>query len=372
MAQAQEMEGITEITSGNETPPTEKCEPNLTEACSNQDDCKSCYNYDAFCLWCPLDTVMRIQTDPDPYYARLTNVSTFTNKTGGEQGYCGYGHSTKCIGNWNGDEYYIDYYFLRDRNCVGSQCVGPEEKLPLVKFLTKDVLDNWKKELLKNISEEYFEEHFDIESIHGYVSIDQNGNHKFEARIYYLFKYDWVTTSNAGQGGSWDLFTIAEKKNDIWQKLIEDEISSYYQQELERWHNLDKIKVTEYEIKSVIPRNETISKLKECHGDMEIDSVTIGSENKTLFLMVGGNVAINTERCEISHENTYTIVLGGVNLITGDSICTSHEAPCALYAPGEKSGITDGVPGISNVIIYFIIGIFVIIILFVLFKRRYK
>jgi hypothetical protein len=363
-------EQVGELVQVNETPPAERCEPNLGDICSNLEDCKSCYSYTAFCLWCPEDTVMKIQVDADPYYAELTNKTTFVTKNGGEQGYCGYGHTTKCIGNWNGDEYYIDYYFLRDRDCVSDQCVGPEEKLPLVKFLTKDMLDAWKNEILKTISENYFNQHLDIESIHGYIQIDQDGNHKFEARIYYKFKYDWATTSEAGHGDSWDRFVVAEKRNGVWGKLTENEMSSYYQQELERWHNLGKIKATEQEISSIISEQEVLSKLKSCNNDMEIDTITIGSENKTIYFMADGKVDINTANCAISHENKYNVVLAGVNLITGEFTCTSHEAPCAIYAPKDDGG-RQPITG-QNLILYVGIGIFIIvlIIVFVLIKRR--
>jgi len=355
----------------NETPPSERCEPNLGETCSSQEDCKSCYSYTAFCLWCPEDTVMKIQSDADPYYAKLTNKTTFVTKNGGEQGYCGYGHTTRCIGNWNGDEYQIDYYYSRDRDCVSNQCIGPEEKLPLVKFLTKDVLNSWKKEVLKTISEDYFNQHFDIENINGYVQIDQDGNHKFEARIYYKFKYDWATTSEAGHADSWDRFVVAEKRNGVWEKLTENEMSFYYQQELERWHNLGKIKATEQEINPIISEQEVISKLKSCNNDMEIDTITIGSENKTIYFMADGKVDINTANCAISHENKYTVVSAGVNLITGESTCASHEAPCAIYATKEGFGkqLLTG----QNLILYVSIGIIfiiVLIIVFVLIKRR--
>jgi hypothetical protein len=339
---------------------------NFGEICKTSDDCII-----GSCLYCPSDTQALIQTDEDPSYAELTNNTHFITRKGGDQGFCGslMGDATRCLGNWNNDEYFIDYMFLRETTGVGNMFVEPAEKLPLVKFLTKDVLDSWKKEVLKNISEAYFNEHFDIDSIHGEVMVEENGNHKFVARIYYLFKYDWATISLPGGNGAWDMFVIAEKINGNWQKLTEDKMIYSCGQELQRWHDLGLVKITEYEIPSIISKEQVISSLEKCDSNMKIDTISIGSENKTIYFTADGGTSRNTERCIIGQDNTYTAVRGSVNLITGESTCVSYDSPCFVYE--QKNGGIKAAFG-QNLILYAGIGIVLltIVIVIVFIKRR--
>ena len=89
---------------------------NLGSKCGTSADCLN-----GLCLFCPSDTEFQIQTDVDSY--SISNCKYLKDKysdraqcqfepnllkiNGGNQGYCGYGHTTTCNGNWNGDKYLL-------------------------------------------------------------------------------------------------------------------------------------------------------------------------------------------------------------------------------------------------------------------------
>jgi hypothetical protein len=342
---------ISETVSTNETLP-EKCETNLGEPCLNNDECKGCYGFETFCLRCPIDTQVSIQIDPDPYYVGLTNgTANFVTKVA-DKGYCAYrGVGTRsCVGNWDGDEYLIIPTYETTDYSIYLE-------------LTKEVLDKWKSLILRNISEKYLRDHINVSVIETQVD-----NNLLGAGIQYTFKYDWVETENTDR----EIIYIKELSNGDWVWLSDEEITRRFDEFRQFLHNMvfsdDSIgamKATEYEINSIISREEAVSKLKQCHKDIELERTIIGSKNNLIQLIASGKVNLNTERCEINHENTYTVVSAIVDLITGEFTCTSHESTCVVYA-AEKGVI---VGGTSNTIIYIVVAL-VILITFILLKRR--
>lgn len=227
--------------------------------------------------------------------------------------------------NWNGDEYFIDDSFTKGMPCTyNNECITEEESQFLMSFLTNDVLDVWKKEVLKTISEDYLNQHIDIVSITGGGQLDANGNHKFSVGINYKFKSNNLIIPHtypypAKNEGIRDGFIIAEKRNGVWQKLTENEMTDYYNQELEKTHKNGQVKFTEQEITFSISKKEVLSKLKECHKDMEIKSTYIISENNTLAFFAKGSVY----NCGIT-ENCLPSAVGEVNLMTGQLTCTTN------------------------------------------------
>ena len=313
---------------------------NLGSKCSTSADCLN-----GLCLFCPSDTELKIQTDVDTY--AISNCKYLKDKygdkaqcqsepnllkiSGGNQGYCGYGHTTTCNGNWNGDKYYINFFSLKEKQCAGP-CVEADEMLLLVRFLTQDFLDVWKEEVLKMISKGYFESNFDVEYLEGQVNIKEDGNHQFFARIYYNFKFDWAKNERAGSGSTWESIKVAEKRNGKWEKVTKEEMISSYKAELERWHNLGKIRPTEYEIGSIIPKAEAMKKLKECHSSMEINNILIDSAEQKLTFYASGKIDLDTQNCENDPYNQYTTIIGMVNLQDGDVKCETHKSACAVFA----------------------------------------
>src|SRR3989344_1192381 len=265
---------------------------NLGSKCSTSSNCLN-----GICMFCPEDTEFQIQADEDPYMksnckymkdkywdkSQCESEPSIVKVNGGNQGYCGYGHTTTCNGNWNGDEYHINFFSLRDKTCSGL-CVEADEKLPLVKFLTKDVLDVWKSEVLKRISNGYFSSHFDIEELEGQVNIKDDGNHEFLARIAYNYENEWARSEKYGNTGNADFMKVDQKRNGRWEKVSREEMTASYKLELERLHNLGLIRPTEYELGSIIPKAEAMEKLKECNPEMEIASISLESKDQKLQL----------------------------------------------------------------------------------------
>ena len=318
---------------------------NLGSKCSTSADCLN-----GLCLFCPSDTEFQIQDDVDPYLisnckylkdkygdkAQCQSEPNLLKISGGNQGYCGYGHTTTCNGNWNGDKYYINFFSLKEKQCAGP-CVEPDEMLPLVRFLTQDVLDVWKEEVLKMISKGYFESNFDVEYLDGQVNIKEDGNHQFFARINYNFKFDWANNERAGSGSTWESIKVAEKRNGKWERVSKEEMVSSYKAELERWHNLGKIRPTEYEISSIIPKAEAMKKLKECHSNMEINNILMDSAEQKLTFFVSGKIDLDTQNCENAPLNQYTTIIGMVNLQSGEVKCETHKSACAVFAPESNT-----------------------------------
>jgi len=190
----------------------------------------------------------------------------------------------------------------------------------------------WKEEVLKMISKGYFESNFDVEYLEGQVNIKEDGNHQFFARIYYNFKFDWAKNERAGSGSTWESIKVAEKRNGKWEKVTKEEMISSYKAELERWHNLGKIRPTEYEIGSIIPKAEAMKKLKECHSSMEINNILIDSAEQKLTFYASGKIDLDTQNCENDPYNQYTTIIGMVNLQDGDVKCETHKSACAVFA----------------------------------------
>lgn len=302
---------------------------NLGSQCNDNNDCLN-----GFCLYCPADTRMDIQTDEDPY--AISNAQymkeqygdkfqgktepTIVTKTGVDIGYCGFKGYTKCWGSWRNSDYEVRFFS------------DDAELFKLNNLLTKDLLDLWRKEVLTMISEKYFNEHFNVSFIQG--ELWGENRDEYIIRINYDFNFDWIN-EEAGQRNTWTLFKVAKKVDGKWVKLSEEDMIKSYYEELERWHKLGKIRPEEYELNSTLTKEETEKKLHECHKKMKIEEIAMDSHNNTIELYAQGYVNSNTENCTKSHYNSYTRVVGSVNLMTGELICKEQASACAVFKEGN-------------------------------------
>ena len=314
--------------------------------CSSSSECNN-----GLCLYCPSDTKFNLQTDPDPYMitnckylkekygdtAQCDDQKSIFDAQGGEQGYCGYGYTATCNGNWDNDDYFINFQYLKGKDCSGNFCIDADEKLPLTRFLTQDVLDLWKGEVLKTISKEYFDKNFDIESMQGMVLIKEDGNHEFQAWIAYKFDLGW---NQEKLTQNFEKMTVAKKINGKWTPTTKEERVASYKEELERWHDLGKVRPTEYEIDSLISQEMAAEKLKQCDKDMKIEAITIGSVNKTLTFYADGRVQ-DADDCKNKKDELYKIRVGRVDLLTGEVKCEEQTAACVLYASKVRVSADD-------------------------------
>ncbi|MBI5390348.1 hypothetical protein HZB02_02575 [Candidatus Woesearchaeota archaeon] len=301
---------------------------------------------------CPSDTTAVIQTDDDPYFANMTLGGEHWLTLSGGAGYCAHQSPPKtrvCKGTWNGADYFIEPSTESTDASLSSE-------------LTQDGLNIWRELILQNISRSYFDEHFTVVRFDSQVEGDI-----LSMGIHYTFTYDWAGTgltyawNRSGMESDREAIPIKRNVGGVWISLNDSEIRELFQEQRNLLHeNIQMIKPTEREIEGIISEAEARRKLQSCHQGMTIDDVRLTSANQTLFFTAEGKVNINTDQCNTNPlQNTYTIIEGRVNLVTGELTCqTTSQAPCAIEAPQQQQNTNQQSKGFFSRFFSWLQGLF--------------
>lgn len=301
---------------------------NIGATCSTASDCTAGGGWNAICLSCPSDTTVKIQTN-HPVVPQETEAKYITKPA--NNSYCTYSGFPyrDCLGEWEGDEYRVDPSPENTNSSATSE-------------LTDDVLEKWKSLVLRNMSEQYFERHFDVNRID--KSVNDN---ILTARIQYTFEYGWANSSSS------ELIEIKRYENGEWKWLSDERIAQSLRERRQFLRGRGTIKPTHHEIDSIMSREQALSKLRQCHGGMEIQETYTESQNSSLQFLAHDRVAINPEKCSTGAD-IYKAKVGYVDLISGDLRCQTSRSACRVYE-GGGSGPQGG---IVRTVISLVVGIF--------------
>ena len=312
---------------------------NYGSVCESQEDCIK-----SFCFQCPNDTQTMIYSSDFP----------------SNQSYCGNTGIVQCLGELDGDEYYIEVNppYWNSYSCCWYLHPGMGEQdcyddLYAIKELEKHGLEIWKQVVLNNVSEDYFDEHFDIIEIDKtYIQLDYT---EIDMEIYFTFNFDWVSYNSS------ERIEIKEKSGDGWVWLDDSEIISRF----EHGRYIRQDLLTTYEIDSILSENETSSKMEECNVSMT--RPTVSFDYPTGHLEARDYTYIS---CFHSDSDYSTYYRAEVDLITGDVSCSSTTSGCfdttELIIAGQLFSSEQGF--ITGVIILLLVIVIVVTITLVKVK----